>query len=284
MKTWRPPSIVAARWLLVAGLAASLVACAQAPSDHGLQTLDRDPAWPSAQLLLLGEQHDAAEHQRVSAQVVTRLAAQRRLAALALEMADRGRSTAGLPTDASEAQVREALAWDDRGWPWAAYGPIAMAAVRAGVPVVGANLPRSDTRNAMRDAALDARVPDEVRARLAVDVREGHCQLLPESQLPGMTRVQIARDASMAETLQSLAQPGRVVVLVAGQNHVDASRGVPQHLRRQAPSLTLRTVMLAAGGAGAEGRVSGYDEAWATPPVPPVDHCAGLAEKLGPAR
>jgi uncharacterized iron-regulated protein len=244
---------------------------------------ETDPTWPPTQLLLLGEQHDAAEHQRLSAQVVTRLAAQRRLAALTLEMAERGRSTVGLAPDAGEPQVREALAWDERGWPWAAYGPIAMAAVRAGVPVYGANLPRTLMREAMRDETIDARVAPPVRERLAADVKEGHCGLLPDSQLPGMTRIQIARDAAMAETALAQVQPGRVVVLVAGQNHVDALRGVPQQLQRAVPPVTVRTVRLAAGALRAE-QSEGFDETWPTPALRPVDHCAGLAEKLGPAR
>ena len=113
-------------------LALGLPGCAQ-PGRQALP-LETDAGWPHAGLLLLGEQHDAPEHQRLSAQVVEQLAGQGRLAALALEMADQGRRTDGLPRDASEAQVREALAWDTAGWPWAVYGPVAMAAVSRGVP------------------------------------------------------------------------------------------------------------------------------------------------------
>ena len=47
----------------------------------------------------------------------------------------------------------------DADWPWADYGPVVMAAVRAGVPVAGANLPRAQTRTAMQDSTLDARLP-----------------------------------------------------------------------------------------------------------------------------
>ena len=93
-------------------------------------------------MLLLGEQHDAPEHQQLHQRFVQRLAEQGRLAALALEMAEQGVSTAGLPRDAPEAAVRSALRWDEQGWPWPAYGPAVMAAIGAGVPVVGANLPR----------------------------------------------------------------------------------------------------------------------------------------------
>lgn len=262
---------------LAAACSLLLSACA------GPRPFETDPTWPPAEILLLGEQHDARAHQHLSAQVVTRLAAQKRLAALAMEMAERGRSTRGLALDATESQVRDALAWDERGWPWAAYGPIAMAAVRAGVPVVGANLPRTSMREAMGDASIDERVAPAVRERLRADVRDGHCGLLPESQLPAMTRVQIARDATMAGTLLELGEPGRVVVLVAGQNHVDAQRGVPQQLSRATPPVSVRTVRLAAG-AGRGETSPGFDETWPTRTLPPVDHCAGLAEKLGPAR
>ena len=263
-----------AGWACALALVA-LVGCAPMPA--GL-SFERDATWPAAELLLLGEQHDARQHQRLAARVTAHLAGQGRLAAVALEMAERGRSTAGLPAAASEAQARAALAWDERGWPWSAYGPIVMSAVRAGVPVVGANLPRAALREAAGDASLDATVEPAVHERLVTDVREGHCGLLPESQWPGMTRVQIARDRALANTLQALARPGQVALLVAGANHVDASRGAPLHLRA-AGAPRLRTVQLAAGGEVGAGAV-GFDETWPTPALERPDPCKGLAERL----
>lgn len=239
--------------------------------------------WPAAEVLLVGEQHDAAEHQRRTAQVVEQLAAQDRLAAVVLEMAEQGRSTAPLPRNADEAQMRAALAWDERGWPWASYRPIVVAAVRAGVPVIGANLPRSSLREVMRDERLDAAVSDALRERLLADVRDGHCGLLPASQLSGMTRVQIGRDRAMASALAALAQPGRVTMLVAGANHVDKTRGVPQHLRALAPGLSLHALGLAAGTPEAAA-AAGFDEIWVTPALERRDPCEGLAEQFAPPR
>ncbi len=66
-------------------------------------------------------------------------------------MAEEGSSTAHLDRTATEAQVQTALSWNDKGWPWSAYGPAVMAAVRAGVPVLGANLPRARMKDAMAD-------------------------------------------------------------------------------------------------------------------------------------
>ena len=236
-----------------------------------------------ADVLLLGEQHDAPAHQQLQRQAVQWLAARGALAALALEMAEQGRSTAGLPRDASEADVQRALAWRDAGWPWNTYRPVVMAAVRAGVPVLGANLPAARQREAMRDAALDARLPPAALAEQQQRVRDGHCGLLPESQIGPMTRVQIARDIAMADTVRAARQPGRTVLLVAGNGHVHRALGVPLHLP---PDLTTKVLSAQSGQAQAAidsevtdtlpAHTSGADLLWPTPPVPPRDYCAEL--------
>lgn len=236
-----------------------------------------------ADALLLGEQHDAPAHQQLQRQAVQWLAARGALAALALEMAEQGRSTAGLPRDASEADVQHALAWRDAGWPWQTYRPVVMAAVRAGVPVLGANLPAARQREAMRDAALDARLPPAALAEQQQRVRDGHCGLLPESQIGPMTRVQIARDIAMADTVRAARQPGRTVLLVAGNGHVHRALGVPLHLP---PDLTTKVLSAQSGQAQAAidsevtdtlpAHTSGADLLWPTPPVPPRDYCAEL--------
>ena len=236
-----------------------------------------------ADALLLGEQHDAPAHQQLQRQAVQGLAARGELAALALEMAEQGRSTAGLPRDASEADVQRALAWRDAGWPWKTYRPVVMAAVRAGVPVLGANLPAARQREAMRDAALDARLPPAALAEQQQRVRDGHCGLLPESQIGPMTRVQIARDIAMADTVRAARQPGRTVLLVAGNGHVHRALGVPLHLP---PDLTTKVLSAQSGQAQAAidsevtdtlpAHTSGADLLWPTPPVPPRDYCAEL--------
>lgn len=188
-----------------------------------------DPRSDTA-VLLLGEQHDEPEHQRLQRKMVEALVARGVLAALALEMAESGTSTADLGSAADEAAVRTALRWDEPGWPWPRYAPAIMAAVRAGVPVVGANLPRANLRAAMADAALDAALPGPALKTQQQSIRIGHCGLLPESQIGPMTRVQIARDQSMAAILTRLAVPGKTVLLIAGGGHVDPAVGVPVFL------------------------------------------------------
>lgn len=198
----------------------------------GCATLLPLPEVANVDALLVGEQHDARMHARVQERWVATLARQGRLGAVALEMADRGTSTAGLPGTATEEEVRHALRWNQEGWPWQRYAPAVMVAVKAGVPVVGANLPRAGNRQAMGDALLDRLLPQTALAAQQEALRAGHCDLLPAQQVAPMTRIQIARDVAMAQTVASLVRPGKTVVLLAGAGHVRADAGVPLHLPR----------------------------------------------------
>ena len=222
--------------------------------------------------LLLGEQHDAPAHQRIQQQVVQALAAQGQLAALVLEMANQGGSTRGLPVQATEADIQTALRWDERAWPWAAYGPAVLSAVRAGVPVLGANLTMSALRATMGDSSLDQRLPSAALAEQQQRIRTGHCDMLPESQIAPMTRMQIARDRAMAQTITEAAQAGRTVVLLAGHGHVAPALGVPQHLP---PTVKAKTVLLQASqGDTAMESIANFDLVWPTGPIPVRDYCA----------
>jgi uncharacterized iron-regulated protein len=236
------------RALLLAAVTALLTGCASALS--------------AADVLLLGEQHDAAAHQQRHRDTVQSLARQSRLAALALEMADQGGTTAGLPRGSDESAVQAALRWNEQAWPWAAYAPAVMAAVRAGVPVLGANLPRERMREAMADARLDALLPAAALEAQRKAIRQGHCGLLPESQIAPMTRIQIARDRAMAATLAAAAAPGKTVVLVAGAGHVDEALGVPVHLPASVSVRSLR---------------------WPPSEAPQKDYCAEMRKSM-PAR
>ncbi|MEJ8838745.1 ChaN family lipoprotein [Ramlibacter sp. AN1133] len=206
-------------FLAAALLLAGCAALAPVPETAGIDAV------------LIGEQHDAEAHAGIQQRWVSTLAQRGSLGAVALEMAESGTSTAGLPPTATDEQVREALKWNKgTGWPWERYGPAIMAAVRAGVPVVGGNLSREKMREAMKDETLDVLLPGPALKAQQQAIRRGHCDMLPETQVQPMTRVQIARDISMARTISSSAAPGKTVVLLAGSGHVLPDVGVPQHL------------------------------------------------------
>ena len=278
----------ALRLILTLSAAWLLTACAAPARPLSAHEQARLAALLPADALLVGEQHDAPEHQQLQRQIVDWLAARGDLAALAMEMAERPHTTAGLPRDASESAVRAALAWDEAGWPWATYGPVVMAAVRAGVPVRGANLPRADMRRAMADTTLDARLPPAMLAEQESRIREGHCHALPESQIRPMTRIQIARDRTMADTLAAARQPGRTVLLIAGNGHVQRDLGVPAHLpsgmQTKVLSAQAESAQAAPENAANSAQDTGADLRWPTPPVPPRDHCAAFRPPGAAAR
>ena len=276
-----------ARYALVIPAMALLAGCISRPESPILEpaagtvaaataTAARVDALLPTDALLIGEQHDAAEHHQIEQQVVAHLAGRGLLAAVALEMADAGVSTAKLKPSATEQQTRNALKWNDKGWPWAAYGPAVMTAVRAGIPVLGANLPAAQMKDSMGDAKLDVQLPGPALKAQQQLIRIGHCNLLPESQITPMTRVQIAKDQAMAQTIEDLALPGKVVVLLAGNGHVNRQLGVPQHLPA---TLHAKAVHLRAGDA--TDKDSAFDSTWPTPALPDKDYCAGLREQFG---
>ena len=269
--------------LVVAALVSSCASQPEAPvlnnltGDALLVTTGRvNPLLP-ADVLLLGEQHDAQEHQQIHRQVIALLAQRDVLSAVALEMADAGATTAGLHPSSTEAQTRSALKWNDAAWPWEAYGPAVMTAVRAGVPVMGANLPREQMRPRMQDSALDGQLPGPALKAQQQLIRIGHCNLLPESQITPMTRIQIAKDISMASTLAKAVLPGKVVVLLSGSGHTDRLLGVPQHLPA---SLKVKAVRLRAGPAAEGDKADAFDAVWETPALPEKDYCAEFKKQM----
>ena len=263
-------------WLLACGL---LTACAATVDNSGQSFNDLMTSVGSPAVLLLGEQHDASAHQRLQRQVVKALGRERRLAAVVMEMVEQGKSTMGLGASATEAEVRQALGWDEQtGWPWPSYGQVVMAAVQLGVPVHGGNLPRRAMRSAMQDLSLDRLLTPEALAQQAQGIRQGHCGLLPDAQIPGMVRIQTARDLSLAHTAEALVQPGKTVLLIAGQGHVRRDLGVPAHL---SAGLSRHIVMARTSADGGQGSDLPADSTWTTNAPPAKDHCAELVRQLG---
>ncbi|MDR6535779.1 ChaN family lipoprotein [Variovorax soli] len=274
------PSLSLPAWPAALLAVALLPGCAAFGPPADAPVARRALALLPADAVLLGEQHDASEHQAIEREMVEALAARGRLAALAIEMAEEGNSTAHLGADATEAQVQTALGWNEKAWPWSDYGPVVMAAVRAGVPVLGANLGHARMKDAMADVSLDAQLGAEALKVQQEAVREGHCRLLPESQIGPMTRIQIARDRAMAQTLLKARMPGKTVLLVSGAGHSAKALGVPQHL----PSdLSVKTVRLQAGLPSVLPREpDAFDAVWQTPALPEKDYCATLRAQARP--
>ena len=168
--------------------------------------------------------------------------------------------------------MRAALQWRNKDWPWAAYGPAVMTAVRAGVPVLGANLPQDQMRAAMDKRELDLLLKGPALKAQQQRIRLGHCEMLPENQISPMTRIQIARDLAMAQTVVGASVAGKTVLLLAGAGHVDRFMGVPQHLPSNLNTISIG--LLPESAQATTESAAKFDVIWPAQPAPEKDYCA----------
>ncbi|MBC7682606.1 MAG: ChaN family lipoprotein, partial [Ferruginibacter sp.] len=93
-----------------------------------------------------------------------------------------------------------------------------------------------------------------------------------------MTRIQIARDQAMAQTLQTAVVPGKTVLLLAGAGHVDRGVGIPQYLPENFKSKAV--LLQAAPAQAAPKNIVNFDSTWVTPSILATDYCADLKNQM----
>jgi uncharacterized iron-regulated protein len=259
-------------------------------------------ALADAHFVVLGERHDQPDHHQLQARLVRALSGADRKPALAFEMLDVEQQAA---VDASLAQapkdadaLAEAVRWRESGWPdFLLYRPVFTAGLEAGLPIVAANLPRTQVRELVKRGpealpedlrqrlALDTPLPEDVAGAMREEQDRAHCGHLPKELLGPMAEAQRARDAHLADRLLS-AGGGSGGVLITGNGHARTDRGVPVHLARRAPERRVLAVGLlevseeatTPGDYGASYSTSTlpFDFVWFTPAQPQEDPCAPL--------
>jgi uncharacterized iron-regulated protein len=233
----------------------------------------------AAPRVLVGEQHDNPDHHALQLWLLQALAAQRPQGSLLLEMLNpdqQGKVMAAHTATLNgqvPADLPQALAWQ-KNWDWALYGPIVGYALAQPYPLQAANLDRSEIMQiyAARPALQGQRsTTTAVRETLLADIRESHCGLLPEAQMPAMLAVQQQRDRRMAERLQAAPTPA---LLLAGGFHVKLDLGVPLHLADLGSDSGMLVLQLAEVGKPVT--AASADFVWYSAALPDTDHCASL--------
>jgi len=195
-------------------------------------------------IVLLGEIHDHAEGHQARLTMLQQLLDGGWRPALALEQFDVEHQALLSQAQDQCGDDMDCIVQTAKGsafWPWPYYYPVLQLARQYQLPLVAANLSRTDAAALMRDAnaipenlpwlANDlSRVDEAWLSAMTDEVRLAHCNKLPESIIPGMARAQLARDAVMAQVLKQHASRG--VVLLAGNGHVRRDLGVPRWLKR----------------------------------------------------
>ncbi len=171
------------------------------------------------------------------------------------------------------------------------------------MPLLAGGLERKVTRSVARDGAgalgegraaalmLDRPIDDDMRTGMQTEIRESHCQQLPEAMVDPMVGVTLAKDAVMAARMiegRSAAQTD-VAVLIAGAGHIRKDWAVPFHLDRLAPTRRHLAVAFlevaadesdAAAYAARHGGRLAFDYVWFTPRIDDADPCEVYAEQL----
>jgi len=89
---------------------------------------------------------------------------------------------------------------------------------------------------------LDTDLAPALAAALTKELKDGHCNMLPDSAIPNMIKVQRFRDAKMAEAMVAAGQ-GSGAILIAGNGHVGKDRAVPTYLAKMQPGKTILLLM-----------------------------------------
>jgi len=231
--------------------------------------------------VIIGEQHDNADHHAAQLWLLRSLGEQRPQGSLLLEMltpdqqpnVDQVRHAAARPTD-----LAAALDWQD-GWDWKLYGPIVRFALTQSYPLLAANLDDSEIRAVYRQPPALTGVRSNaatVKATLLEQISDSHCGLLPKSQMPAMLSVQQQRDRRMAERLLAAPAPA---VLLAGAWHARKDAGVPLHVLDLGAVQAPTVLMLAEQGAEVSAAMADY--VWYTPATPAQDYCAQMRKQFG---
>ncbi len=236
----------------------------------------------AAPRVLVGEQHDNPDHHALQLWLSRELSARRAQGSVLMEMLNPNQqgkveqaqvaSRAGAFLDDPFAT----LAWQPN-WDWSLYGPLVRHELAQPYPLLSANLDRSEIMQIYQQRpalAGSASTAPAVQSQLQDDIRESHCGLLPESQIPAMLAVQQQRDRRMAERLLAAPQPA---MLLAGAFHVRKDLGVPLHLTDLGAGEGNLVLILAE--VGKEPVAGSADYVWYTAANVPEDHCAQLRNK-----
>jgi uncharacterized iron-regulated protein len=126
-------------------------------------------------------------------------------------------------------------------WNWDLYRPVVALALEYHLPLIAANLSRSDAEKVVQNGyaavfdpttlatlGLDTGIEPDWQAAQEREIDTGHCHALPTTMLPALAQAQFARDGVMAAILRAHAAEG--VVLLAGTGHVRRDIGVPRWL------------------------------------------------------
>ena len=224
-------------------------------------TKDNLASLPTADVVILGEVHDNAQHHIGQSEAVLAI----RPTAVVFEMLTPMQAAKITPQLLKDQDALKAtLDWDASGWPdFALYYPVFEAL--GGAKVYGAARSRDEVRRAFDEGAaavfgqkaalfgLEQPLPTDQLEQRMQEQFEAHCDAMPLEMMGGMVEAQRFRDAAFAAVVvQAFEEVGGPVVLIAGNGHARTDWGVPAMLAAGAPDLSVLVVGFVEAPAEAE--------------------------------
>jgi uncharacterized iron-regulated protein len=187
-------------------------------------------------VLLLGEVHDNAFQHALRLEAFQKLLNTGARPALLMEQFDREHQAEIDKLRASQARADAAAVIKagsgSNNWNWAFYRPFIELALTYDLPILAANVSRTEGRRVMSQglaaSGFEAAIPTDISQALSNTIEASHCGMLDTATAQRMVPVQVARDQFMARLIEANAVRG--VVLLAGNGHVRKDLGVPRWL------------------------------------------------------
>lgn len=214
--------------------------------------------------IILGENHDNPAHHRLQAHLMKQVLKSGRRPAVVFEMLDRDKQNAitifkkrfvstapisndPLPQRHDATGLDVLLDWQNSGWPdWQMYKPLFDIAFLNELPIGASNFSRYDIGQMHQKGfdgmptelasilrpLLDKKMPDPLLNVLSDDIREGHCNMLPDNLIPRFVDIQRARDAAFAYAMieQETKHQTDGAILITGNGHARREIAVPRYL------------------------------------------------------
>ncbi|MCS7208858.1 MAG: ChaN family lipoprotein [Fimbriimonadales bacterium] len=237
-----------------------------------------------ATFILIGEQHDNAQHHQFQAQVIEGLVQAGRSVIVGMEMFDRTKQhSLNLWTlnRLSEAEFIEQSEWKTQwGFDFALYRPIFEVVYRHRLRLVGLNVPRSVVRQTARGGWQS--VPESERMGIpepdltVEEHRKLFYALLGSGHPTGQAQddnfyaAQVVWDTAMADTAlryleRTVPSPRLAFVILAGNGHVMYDMGISLRLRMRTNLPTCTITPLPPSAVPLQVRASIGDFVWLPP-------------------
>jgi uncharacterized iron-regulated protein len=274
-----------------------LVSCVTPSASIGALPPSIESRWAEitgSDVLLLGELHDNPHHHELQASIIDRLGREGRLGSVHFEHVhtDQQKILDAARADDLES-LSQALDWKNSGWPdFALYRPIFAAALQQGAQLVAAHFPTHKMRDLYRlgySAVFDAEelrtsgllqpLPEVAQKLLRDEIFEGHCRLIPPTQVESMLPVQRARDAAMALSYRKKSKAG-IAVFIVGAGHARKDYGIPWYITRVRPGLKVLSLRMEEEGKIKEQSQGVFDLIVVTPSTERKDPCEQLEKRL----